>query len=202
MMPSYLRGWPCSDRFEWKFVNYAPIVTVGALILITIWWEASAKKWFKGPVRTIDAGRGSLAACALGLPAMSPRRSRSVRVGPRTISRTSCCASAAAPRLRGLRGAARDGDQAGRVPVRVGIASERELAERMGVSRATLREAIAALCAARAWCAPPGAGVVERSSPSGHRLHRRRGSPGLAERRDAGLLDSLVFRRVVEPGAC
>ena len=54
MWPSYIGGLPGSDVFEWKFVNYSPIVTIGVLIAITVWWEVSAKKWFKGPIRTID----------------------------------------------------------------------------------------------------------------------------------------------------
>ena len=39
---------------SWKFVNYAPIVTLGALLLLTIWWNVSAKNWFTGPKHTID----------------------------------------------------------------------------------------------------------------------------------------------------
>jgi hypothetical protein len=35
-------------------VNYAPIVTIGALILLTVWWFSSARHWFKGPIRNID----------------------------------------------------------------------------------------------------------------------------------------------------
>ena len=54
MVPSYRGGMPGDELFDWKFVNYAPIVTVGALLAITIWWELSAKNWFKGPIRTID----------------------------------------------------------------------------------------------------------------------------------------------------
>ena len=34
MMPFVPGAVPFSDDFEWKFVNYAPIVTVGALVLI------------------------------------------------------------------------------------------------------------------------------------------------------------------------
>jgi hypothetical protein len=30
-------------------------VTLGALILLTIWWQVSAKHWFTGPKHTIDA---------------------------------------------------------------------------------------------------------------------------------------------------
>lgn len=54
MLPNLPGAIPFSDDFEWKFVNYAPIVTIGVLVGITIWWQVSAKTWFKGPIRTID----------------------------------------------------------------------------------------------------------------------------------------------------
>jgi amino acid transporter len=54
MMPFVPGAVPFSDDFAWKYVNYAPIVVLGVLLGITIWWEASAKKWFKGPIRTVD----------------------------------------------------------------------------------------------------------------------------------------------------
>ncbi|WP_296603239.1 amino acid permease [Nocardioides sp.] len=55
MMPSLPGGNPFSEAdFEWKFVNYAPIVTLGTLLLLAIWWQASAKHWFTGPKHTID----------------------------------------------------------------------------------------------------------------------------------------------------
>jgi amino acid transporter len=54
MLPFVPGAVPFSDDFEWKFVNYAPIVTVGALVLLTIWWSVSAKHWFTGPKHTID----------------------------------------------------------------------------------------------------------------------------------------------------
>ncbi|HUB73244.1 MAG TPA: amino acid permease [Solirubrobacteraceae bacterium] len=40
--------------FEWSAVNYAPIVTIGVMAAVTIWFLLSAKKTFKGPIRTID----------------------------------------------------------------------------------------------------------------------------------------------------
>jgi GntR family transcriptional regulator, transcriptional repressor for pyruvate dehydrogenase complex len=77
---------------------------------------------------------------------------------------------------------------------------ERELAERLQVSRATLREAIAALRAA---------GMVEtrRGRGGGTVVKHRPVAPAHGTLPDLGprriqLLDSLVFRRVVEPGAC
>lgn len=54
MMPTTPAANPFSDQFSWKFVNYAPIVTLGALLLLTIWWNVSAKNWFTGPKHTID----------------------------------------------------------------------------------------------------------------------------------------------------
>ena len=77
---------------------------------------------------------------------------------------------------------------------------ERELAERMGVSRATLREAIAGLRAASMvkTTRGRGGGTVIAYRPA---TPATGGSPGIADRREE-LLDSLVFRRVVEPGAC
>jgi len=54
MMPFVPGAVPFSSDFEWKFVNYAPVVTLGVLLLITIWWQVSAKNWFTGPRRTVD----------------------------------------------------------------------------------------------------------------------------------------------------
>ena len=54
MLPFVPAANPFNDAFDWKFVNYAPIVTLGALLILAIWWEASAKKWFTGPKHTID----------------------------------------------------------------------------------------------------------------------------------------------------
>jgi amino acid transporter len=54
MLPFVPGAVPFRSEFEWKFVNYAPIVTVGALIVLAIWWSASAKNWFTGPKHTID----------------------------------------------------------------------------------------------------------------------------------------------------
>ena len=77
---------------------------------------------------------------------------------------------------------------------------ERELAAAMGVSRATLREAMAGLRAAGmvATTRGRGGGTVVASTPA---------TPGQAGRqqltgRRTELMDVLVFRRVVEPGAC
>lgn len=74
---------------------------------------------------------------------------------------------------------------------------ERELAERMAVSRATLREAIAALRAA-------GFVTTHRGRGGGTVVDFRPEAPGSSDRIERPreeLLDALDFRRIVEPGA-
>jgi GntR family transcriptional regulator, transcriptional repressor for pyruvate dehydrogenase complex len=76
---------------------------------------------------------------------------------------------------------------------------ERELAERLGVSRATLREAIAALRAADFvnTTRGRGGGTVVSFRP---KKPSSRGARALVPRSEH-LRDTLVFRRIVEPGA-
>jgi amino acid transporter len=54
ILPFTPAGVPGNDDFTWKAVNYAPILTGGTLLALTIWWHLSAKKWFTGPKHTID----------------------------------------------------------------------------------------------------------------------------------------------------
>ncbi len=54
MLPTSPLGAPWRDEFDWASVNYAPVMTVGVLVLLAIWWSVSAKHWFTGPVHTID----------------------------------------------------------------------------------------------------------------------------------------------------
>jgi len=54
ILPLYPLGWPGNENFAWKFVNYAPLLTGGVILAVTIWWFASARKWFTGPKHTID----------------------------------------------------------------------------------------------------------------------------------------------------
>jgi hypothetical protein len=30
--------------------NYTPVVVLGVLLIVTVWWLVSARTWFKGPV--------------------------------------------------------------------------------------------------------------------------------------------------------
>jgi hypothetical protein len=49
ILPFSPAGIPGNEGFTWTAVNYAPIVTGGALIILWIWWNLSAKKWYTGP---------------------------------------------------------------------------------------------------------------------------------------------------------
>ncbi|HYN29117.1 MAG TPA: amino acid permease [Dermatophilaceae bacterium] len=58
IMPTLPRGVPGNAEFSWKYVNYAPILTGGTLLALTIWWYVSARHWFVGPKHTIDLPPG------------------------------------------------------------------------------------------------------------------------------------------------
>jgi amino acid transporter len=54
ILPTVPQGVPFNKHFQWGDVQYAPVaiaIVVGGAML---WWVVSAKKWFTGPVRTID----------------------------------------------------------------------------------------------------------------------------------------------------
>ncbi len=54
ILPFTPAGVPFSDDFAWSSVNYAPVLTIGTLVVLAVWWNVSAKKWFTGPKHTID----------------------------------------------------------------------------------------------------------------------------------------------------
>ena len=54
ILPFTPAGVPGNKDFSWSAVNYAPVLTVGSLIVLAIWWQVSAKHWFTGPKHTID----------------------------------------------------------------------------------------------------------------------------------------------------
>ena len=55
MFPTSLGGMPWDASFEWKYVNYTPLLVGGALILLYVYWHVSVKKWFTGPIKQVDA---------------------------------------------------------------------------------------------------------------------------------------------------
>ena len=54
ILPFTPAGVPFSDEFAWSSVNYAPVLTIGSLVVLGIWWRLSARKWFTGPKHTVD----------------------------------------------------------------------------------------------------------------------------------------------------
>jgi amino acid transporter len=55
-------GAPWSTQFNWRLINYSPIVVVGTLLALWIGWHTSAKHWFTGPKHTIDLPEGVTSA--------------------------------------------------------------------------------------------------------------------------------------------
>jgi hypothetical protein len=55
MFPTSSGGVPWNTEiFEWKFVNYTPLLVGGVLLLLWIYWHASVKNWFTGPIKQVD----------------------------------------------------------------------------------------------------------------------------------------------------
>jgi amino acid transporter len=63
---------PFSSHFSWSAFNYAPLVTIAVMVAVTVWYLVSARKTFKGPIRTIDLGAdGSAISTAPAQPTAS-----------------------------------------------------------------------------------------------------------------------------------
>jgi amino acid transporter len=53
-LPTSPAGVFFGSKFTWSSVNYAPLVTVGVMLVVSVWYLVSARRSFTGPVRTID----------------------------------------------------------------------------------------------------------------------------------------------------
>jgi len=67
ILPTLPSGVPGNADFTWKSVNYAPILIIGTLLAITIWWYASARHWYTGPKTTVDLPAGVSSADEIAL---------------------------------------------------------------------------------------------------------------------------------------
>ena len=61
LLTSFIALWPTSNLgapwdpgFEWKYVNYTPLLVGGVLILLYIYWHVSVKNWFTGPIKQVE----------------------------------------------------------------------------------------------------------------------------------------------------
>jgi amino acid transporter len=52
-LPTGPTGVYFKNGFTWNAVNYAPLVTIGLMAAVTVWYLVSAKNTFKGPVSNI-----------------------------------------------------------------------------------------------------------------------------------------------------
>jgi amino acid transporter len=53
-LPTSQAGVFFKHGFQWSSVNYAPIITIGVMLAVTIWYVVSAHRTFTGPVRTLE----------------------------------------------------------------------------------------------------------------------------------------------------
>jgi amino acid transporter len=53
-LPFTPSGVPWRSEFDWKYFNYAPLTVGVVLAIVGLWWLASARNTFKGPVRNIE----------------------------------------------------------------------------------------------------------------------------------------------------
>jgi amino acid transporter len=54
ILPQAPVGVPWRDEFDWKYVNYAPIMVGGLFVIVGVWWLVRAKHTFTGPIRNIE----------------------------------------------------------------------------------------------------------------------------------------------------
>src|SRR3954471_9962413 len=45
---------PWNDKFDIRYLNYAPITVGGLLLIVGVWWLVRARHTFTGPVRTVE----------------------------------------------------------------------------------------------------------------------------------------------------
>ena len=58
MFPTSAGGMPWDSSFQWKYVNYTPVLVGSALIVLWIAWHLFVKRWFTGPRTTVGLPDG------------------------------------------------------------------------------------------------------------------------------------------------
>jgi amino acid transporter len=71
-LPTSQAGVFFKHGFSWSSVNYAPIVTIGVMLAVTLWYLVSARRTFKGPVRTIEFADDGVTVAGGVAPAPEP----------------------------------------------------------------------------------------------------------------------------------
>ena len=67
-LPTLHSGVPWNDDFNWKSVNYAPLITGAVILAVTVWWFVSARHTFTGPRHTITEIEAELSDVPAGGP--------------------------------------------------------------------------------------------------------------------------------------
>jgi amino acid transporter len=71
-LPFSPSGVPWNSGFTLNLVNYAPVATIVVILAVTVWYRTSARKWFKGPISTLEpeglGGGGALPGAAPAAP--------------------------------------------------------------------------------------------------------------------------------------
>lgn len=58
MLPTSSGGVPWNSSFEWKYVNYTPLVVGGTLLVLWLAWQLRVKHTYTGPRSTVDLPPG------------------------------------------------------------------------------------------------------------------------------------------------
>jgi hypothetical protein len=67
ILPTSPGGVPWNSDFEWKYVNYTPLVVGGTLLALWLAWQIRVKNTYTGPHRTVDLPSGVTSADELEL---------------------------------------------------------------------------------------------------------------------------------------
>ena len=74
ILPTNPGGVPWNDEFDWKLVNYAPLVTGAVILAVGIWWlRQRAQHVHRTAPHDRGDRRGARRAPSAGTPALAPQ---------------------------------------------------------------------------------------------------------------------------------